>query len=221
MIEKCIAIDGPSSSGKSTIAKMLAQKLKGYYHLNTGNLYRAAALHCKRNSIDIYNEQEVINGLSNLKLEVTFMANGEQNTLLDKEVVDKYLHTEEISKIAAIISTYKGVRMPIYTLQRAFAIKHDMIMEGRDITSEILPESRNKFYICASAEARAKWRFDEYTKKGQIVNYEDIKQSLIERDRKDMNREFGALKITDDAIVIDTSEMTLEGVVEQILANLK
>lgn len=214
-----VAIDGPSGVGKSTVSKLVANKL-GWHCLDTGALYRAIAVACLRAKIDIKNIEEVKALLNKIVIDVKF-ENGIQHTYLNGEDVTKFLRTEEMDMLSSVTSAYKEVRNSIIDLQRNLAKQENLVVEGRDITSNVLKESKNKFYLDATAEERAKRRYKERIDRGEKVNYNDILEDLIQRDKNDMTRKVAPLVCTKDSIKIDTTSLTINEVVEEILKNVK
>ena len=209
-----IAIDGPAGAGKSTIAKEIA-RTHNFLYINTGELYRSLALACKIKNIDPNNE-EALNILINY-LDLEFhIANNELKITLDKKLISPFLHDPEISKITPIIAKYPQIRKHFQKIQRELAINNNIVMEGRDITSVVLPNATHKFYITASAETRAKRRFDQLVLKSRIeetplnISYDEILESIKARDYQDSQREHSPLKINKKAILIDTSDLNLE-----------
>ena len=214
-----VAIDGPAGVGKSTVSKLVANKL-GWHCLDTGALYRAIAVACLRAKIDIKNIEEVKALLNKIVIDVKF-ENGIQHTYLNGEDVTKFLRTEEMDMLSSVTSAYKEVRNSIIDLQRNLAKQENLVVEGRDITSNVLEESKNKLYLDATAEERAKRRYKERIDRGEKVNYNDILEDLIQRDKNDMTRKVAPLVCTKDSIKIDTTSLTINEVVEEILKNVK
>lgn len=214
-----VAVDGPAGSGKSTVCKLIAKKLDILY-LDTGAMYRALAYKCVLDGAD-YAEKEVVRHIvnkSDLKIEYR---NGRQITLLNGEDVSDKIRTPQISLVASFISAYSFVRKKMVALQRDIANKTSCILDGRDIGTNVLPDCRFKFYLTASAEVRAKRRFDEDRAKGSNQSYEEVLNEINERDFQDKNRAVAPLKQADDAVVIDTSEMTIEEVVAAIVEKIQ
>lgn len=214
-----VAIDGPAGVGKSTVSKLVAKKL-GWHCLDTGALYRAIAVACQRAKIDINNITEVKALLKTIEIDVKFK-DGLQHTYLNGEDVTKYLRTEEIDMLASVTSAYKEVRDSIIDLQRNLAKKENLVVEGRDITSNVLKDSKNKFYLDASPEERANRRYKERLARGEEVDYQDILEDLIQRDKNDMTRKIAPLVCTSDSIRIDTTKLTIDQVVDKMLENIK
>ena len=211
-----IAIDGPAGAGKSTVAKRIAEIMHLTY-VDTGAMYRALGLKAVRNGIDPGDAEAVAPILTDTT--VTFIKiNGEQHVVLDGEDVNELIRTEEISHAASVISTLPEVRRKLVDLQREIARSTDTVMDGRDIGTVVLPNTPYKFYVTASAEVRAKRRFIEYQKKGILgdMTYEDVLNEVKARDERDMNREFSPLRPAENAVIIDTSEMSIDEAVEDI-----
>ena len=209
-----IAIDGPSGTGKSTTAKILAKDLS-FIYIDTGAMYRAVGLYCYRNNIDIDNEEDVVKSLDNIKINI-FYKDGNQEIELNGEIVSKEIRENHISKCASVVSQYKEVRERLVALQQELAKKNSVIMDGRDIGTVVLPDADLKIYLVASDDVRAERRYKELIEKGQDVDLEKIKEELKERDFRDSNRENSPLKQADDAILLDNSNMTIEEVVEKV-----
>lgn len=210
-----IAIDGPVGAGKSTIAQGVADAL-GILHLDTGAMYRAMGLKALRAGIDPKDAAaaEALCAVTDVSVEMG--ADG-QKTLLDGEDVTGLIRTAEVSAAASGISTVKAVRRRMVALQQACAKKADMVVDGRDIGTVVLPDASFKFYLTASAEVRAKRRYLEMQQKGEPGNYEDVLKAVIDRDYQDMHREADPLRCADDARVIDSSELTLAETVAAML----
>lgn len=211
-----IAIDGPAGAGKSTIAKIVA-KNKGYIYVDTGAMYRAMALFVIKNNIDGKNEQAVIEAIPNAEVSIEYQA-GEQVVLLNGENVNAYLRTEEVGNMASLTSKIPAVRQRLTELQKNLAENNNVVMDGRDIGTVVLPNANVKVYLTASSYVRAKRRFDELKAKGVDANLEEIKKDIELRDEQDMNREVSPLKQADDAILVDSSDMSIEEVANKIIS---
>ena len=211
-----IALDGPAGAGKSSIAKRVAKALDCIY-VDTGALYRTIGLSATRNSVAPEDENAVKNLLSKITVDLTFNEKGEQIVLLDNEDVSGLIRTPEASMMASKISAVPIVRAYLLDLQRNMAKTHDVIMDGRDIGTTILPNAEVKIYLTASADTRAKRRALEYEQKGEAFDLEQIRKDIIERDERDMNREISPLKQAEDAVLVDSSEMGIDDVVNAIL----
>ena len=214
-----IAIDGPSGAGKSTVAKLIAQKLNITY-LDTGAMYRAVALKAIRLNIDPADEKAVSKFLDDTKIEIQHF-DKVQHVLLDDTDVSLEIRQHFISKAASDISKHKAVRLKLVALQQEIAKKTDVVMDGRDIASYVLPDANYKFFLTASAEERANRRYKELTQKGEKCNYNDILKDIKLRDENDIKREFAPLKKAADAIEIDSTNLSLDEVVKKILSYIK
>ncbi len=211
-----IAIDGPAGAGKTTVAKLLGERL-GFLTLNTGSLYRAVALYFDRKNIDITIAEEVKSELKNIDIKVEYL-DGEQATMLNGERVDDYLRNQVITFKSSAVSQYDEVRKLVAKTQTDAANTMNVIMEGRDIGSVVAPNAKYKFFIDASVDVRAMRRVEEYERlKIEYTSIEDIKKSIEERDFKDRNRKLSPLIVAKDAIVLDTSEKSVEDIVAEIL----
>ncbi len=214
-----IALDGPSGAGKSTIAKAVA-KMLGYIYIDTGALYRSIALYTLNSDKDINSNEDVISLLSNINIELKHI-DGAQHILLNNEDVSDKIRTPEVSMGASKVSAIPAVREFLFNLQRDIAEKNNIIMDGRDIGTVVLPKADVKIFLTASAEERAKRRYSELIEKGTEVTYEDVLKDINERDYNDSHREIAPLKQADDAILIDTSVLSLEQSVEKIYLTIK
>lgn len=214
---KSIAIDGTAGSGKGTISKILAQKL-GYYHLDTGAIYRTIAFDAISKNIDIYNEQAVVNMLNDCDIYIK-LEKGKQVNMLAGEDLGQKIRTPEIDVSASVVSVYLEVRKFAVNIQHALAKKHNVIIEGRDIGTVVLPNADYKFFITAKPEVRAERRLLQNNLPRS--EYPRILKEIIERDERDMTREISPLKQASDAILIDNSTQTIEGSVNQIMSYIK
>ncbi len=215
-----IAIDGPAGAGKSTIAKLAAKELS-FIYVDTGALYRAIGLSAYRNNIGSKDAKSILSMLKDTKIELAFNEKGEQVVLLNSEDVSDFIRTPEISMYASDVSAIPEVRAFLLDLQRNMAKTNNVIMDGRDIGTVVLPNAKIKIFLTASAEVRAKRRYDELIEKGMDVKYEDILQDVITRDYNDSHREIAPLKPADDSIIVDTSELNLEQSVEKLISIMK
>lgn len=209
-----IAIDGPAGAGKSTIAKAVAAKL-GIIYLDTGAMYRAVAYAALKKGIDVKNPEGVAQLLENLEMDIRY-ENGVQNVYVNGENATPYLRTPEMSKAASDISALPVVRYKMVELQREFAAKYDVVLDGRDIGTFVLPDANCKFYMTASPEERAKRRFEELTAKGETCDYNAVLQDIVKRDYNDSHREVAPLKQADDAYYLDTTELSIAEVTERV-----
>ena len=214
------AIDGPAGAGKSTIAKLAAKELS-FIYVDTGALYRAIGLSAYRNNIGSKDAKSILSMLKDTKIELAFNEKGEQVVLLNSEDVSDFIRTPEISMYASDVSAIPEVRAFLLDLQRNMAKTNNVIMDGRDIGTVVLPNAKIKIFLTASAEVRAKRRYDELIEKGMDVKYEDILQDVITRDYNDSHREIAPLKPADDSIIVDTSELNLEQSVEKLISIMK
>ncbi len=209
-----IAIDGPAGAGKSTIARSLASSL-GYIYVDTGALYRAVGVNAMRKGADTKNAEQVGATLSDADVTLRFVE-GEQRVFLGEEDVSLAIRTPEASMAASNVSAIPAVREFLFDLQRVIAAKNNCIMDGRDIGTVVLPNAQVKIFLTASAEVRAKRRYDELLAKGMQADYNQVLEEMIQRDYQDSHRAIAPLKQADDAVLVDTSDMNLE----QVLATL-
>ena len=217
-----IAIDGPAGAGKSTIAKQLAKEL-GYVYVDTGAMYRAMAYYFLTHNIKAEDMEAISEACKDVDVSITY-EEGTQNVWLNGENISGKIRTEEVGNMASATSVYPVVRTKLVELQQQLAQKTDVIMDGRDIGTVVLPNANVKIYMTASSAIRAKRRFDELTAKGMECNLEEIEKDIIERDNRDMNRETSPLKKAQDAIELDTSDLDIDGVVkamQEIIKNAK
>ena len=211
-----IAIDGPAGAGKSTIAKMAAKKLD-FIYVDTGAMYRAMALYFLRREIDAKDEQKIAEACEHINVTIAYQE-GEQQVLLNGENVNAFIRTEEVSMMTSNTSKYPAVREKLLYLQRELAAANNVIMDGRDIGTCVLPDAELKIYLTASASERAKRRYLEQKERGVESDLAQIERDIIARDEQDMNREIAPLKQAEDAIYLDTSDMTIEEVVTKIVS---
>ena len=209
-----IAIDGPAGAGKSTIARSLASAL-GYIYVDTGALYRAVGVNAMRKSADTKNAEQVGATLSDADVSLRFV-DGEQRVFLGEEDVSLAIRTPEASMAASNVSAIPSVREFLFDLQRNIAANNDCIMDGRDIGTVVLPNAQVKIFLTASAEVRAKRRYDELLAKGMQADYNQVLEEMIQRDYQDSHRAIAPLKQADDAVLVDTSDMNLEQVLETL-----
>ncbi len=209
-----IAIDGPAGSGKSTVAKLLANDCHILY-LDTGAMYRACALSALRAGIDVADEVQVCELMRDLALSVVYR-DGVQHTLLGDEDVSALLRSPEVSMAASTISRHPSVRLKMVEKQREIAGKMSCVLDGRDIGTFVLPDADFKFYLTASPEVRAKRRYDEMVARGEQVDFEALKRDIAARDEQDSTRALAPLKKADDAILIDTSDITVDEVLDTL-----
>lgn len=214
-----IAIDGPAGAGKSTAAKGVAKKL-GIYYLDTGAMYRAFAYEVLKQKKDPKNEAEVCEVLDNSIVEVKYI-DGVQKVIVNGEDVTPYIRTQEVSMGASNVAVFRKVREKLVEIQRQVALDYDVVMDGRDIGTYVIPSCKNKFYITATASERAKRRWLELSEKDKEKTIEQIEQEIIARDKNDMGREFAPLKQAEDAMLIDTTKMSVDQVLETLMENIK
>ncbi len=210
-----VAIDGPAGAGKSTIAKRIARRMK-YIYVDTGAMYRAMALFLIRNGIKPEETDKISKKCKEAEITIQYQ-NGEQIVLLNGENVNALIRTEEVGNMASATSVNKDVRTKLVDLQRELARTADVIMDGRDIGTCVLPGANVKIYLTASSRVRAKRRFDQLTSKGEKVDIDVIEKDIIERDHRDMTRDISPLKQAEDAILVDSSDMTVNEVIETII----
>ena len=209
-----IAIDGPAGAGKSTIAKRVASSLS-FIYVDTGAMYRAMALYLHRNGVSAEDTETIAKECTNADISIRYQDN-EQVVLLNGENVNPYLRTEEVSRMASKSSAVPEVRAHLLALQRNLASTYNVVMDGRDIGTVILPDAKVKIFLTASPETRAKRRYEELIQKGQEADYQEVLTEIINRDARDMNRETAPLKQAEDAFLVDSSDMTLAEVEETI-----
>ena len=203
-----VAIDGPAGAGKSTIARAVAKAL-GFLYVDTGALYRSIAFYALAQGIDPSNESLVLPLLKEIKVELAFQ-NGEQRVILCQKDVTDSIRTSEVSMAASKISAIPAVRQFLFGLQRDMAERYNVIMDGRDIGTVVLPNAKVKIFLTASAEDRAKRRYDEMISKGESAVYEQVLQDIRRRDEQDANRAIAPLRPAPDAILLDTTGNRLE-----------
>ena len=213
-----IAVDGPAGAGKSTIAKLVAKEL-GFVYVDTGAMYRAMALYFLRKGVDPKEAEEI--GRSCPEVDVTIRyQEGVQQVLLNGEDVSGLIRTEEVGNMASAVSGYMPVREKLVELQKQLAAKENVIMDGRDIGTCVLPEADVKIFLTASVETRALRRYKELEEKGVSCDLEEIKKDIKERDERDCTRKIAPLRQAEDAVLIDSSDMTIEEVVKAITDNI-
>ena len=210
-----IAIDGPAGAGKSTVAKLVAKELS-FVYVDTGAMYRAMAYYLLKRGVDRENSEEIAAECQNAEISITY-TNGEQIVLLNGENVNAYLRTEEVGNMASVSSANPSVREKLLELQRSLARCQNVVMDGRDIGTTILPNADVKIYLTASVETRAKRRALELKEKGQPCDLAEIQKDIEQRDERDISREISPLRQAEDAILVDSSELDIEEVVKTIL----
>lgn len=214
-----VAIDGPAGAGKSTIAKIAAAEL-GFIYVDTGALYRTIAFYCIERKIDTSDSQAVEHILPELDISIVFF-NGEQHVLLGDRDISEKIRTETVSMNASVVAAIPAVRQKLLELQRNFAKNDNVIMDGRDIGTVVLPNAQVKIFLTASAEARAERRKKQLEEKGISADYQEILSDIIKRDYDDSNRSTAPLKAAENAIIIDTTSKTLTESIEEIVRLIK
>jgi len=210
-----IAIDGPAGAGKSTIAKRIAKELS-FIYVDTGAMYRAMAIHFIRNGVGMNDFPAISSTCGTADITIEYH-NGEQVVLLDGENVNGIIRTEEVGNMASATSANPDVRSKLVELQQKMAQVQNVVMDGRDIGTVVLPNATLKIYLTADASERAKRRFLEFQAKGVKCTIEEIEADIRERDERDMNREHSPLRQAEDAVMVDSSNMSIDEVVEEIL----
>ena len=220
-----IAIDGPAGAGKSTIAKLVAKR-KGYIYVDTGAMFRAMAIHLLRKGTDADDQEAIGRDCEDAEITIRYIAPEaghapEQRVLLCGEDVTPFLRTEEVGNMASKCSVVPAVRDKLKSLQQDLARKENVVMDGRDIGTVILPDAQVKIYLTASVGVRAKRRYDELIARGESADIETIGREIEERDRRDMTRPVAPLMQAEDAILVDSSDMTIEEVSDRIMSIIK
>ncbi|MCR4892703.1 MAG: (d)CMP kinase [Lachnospiraceae bacterium] len=210
-----IAIDGPAGAGKSTVAKLIAAR-KGYIYVDTGAMYRAMALHMLEKGIDLTKAEDIAAECENADISIRY-EDGLQCVILNGVNVNDRIRTEEVSAAASRTSVVPEVRKKLTSLQKKLAEEQDVVMDGRDIGTKVLPNADLKIFLTAGAETRAKRRFDELTAKGEVCDLQAIQRDIEDRDMRDMTRAEAPLKQAEDAVLIDTSHMSAEEAAEEII----
>lgn len=212
---RSVAIDGPAGAGKSTIARKTAAKL-GFIYVDTGAMYRAMALYFLRKGIDRGDEKAIEAACGEITISLEYRE-GVQKVFLNGEDVSGLIRTEEVSAMTSAVSVYSAVRQKLLELQRELARSENVIMDGRDIGTCVLPCAQTKIYLTAGSRVRAERRFKELEEKGEMCNLEEIEQDIIERDYRDMHRDIAPLKQAKDAVYIDSSRMSIDQVAQAIV----
>lgn len=210
-----VAIDGPAGAGKSTIAKRIARRL-GYIYVDTGAMYRAMAYYLIQNQVDAADQEAIAAACQHADISICYQ-DGEQVVLLNGENVNAYLRTEAVGNMASVSSAVPEVRKKLVELQQKLARETDVVMDGRDIGTVVLPDADVKVYLTASVETRAKRRFLELQEKGEPADLAKIAADIEDRDYRDMHRDISPLRQAEDATLVDSSDMTIDQVVERIL----
>jgi len=215
-----VAIDGPAGAGKSSIAKILAKKL-GIVYIDTGAMYRAVALAVIRSGIDTKDLERVSNIIKEIDISIQLGENG-QEILIGDENVNSLIRTPEVSAGSSNVAAFPEVRKRMVEIQRKIAGKNDVVMDGRDIGTNVLPNADLKIFLTASVESRAQRRYEELKQKGyENISLKKIKDEIIERDFNDSNREHDPLKVAEDAVILDTTNLSIEQVLEEIIKLIK
>lgn len=215
-----IAIDGPSGAGKSTLAKMIAEELR-FLYVDTGAIYRTVGLYAKKNDVDPRDAAAVTTLLDSIKIEMNHGDDGLQHMYLNGEDVTTDIRQHEISAYASAVSAIPQVRAFLLEMQRSFARTNNVVMDGRDIGTVVLPDAQVKIFLTADPEDRARRRYEELVQRGQQTDYDTVLKDLIQRDYNDSHRESAPLKQADDAILLDTTGNTLEQSFELLLNTVK
>lgn len=210
-----IAIDGPAGAGKSTIAKLTAKKLS-FVYIDTGAMYRTMAYYFLKHGIDTGEEKAVAEHCEEIEIRIAY-EDGEQQIFLNEVNVSKEIRGEEVGNQASVVAAHEVVREKLVALQRQMAASTDVIMDGRDIGTVVLPDAELKIYLTASSAVRADRRYKELQEKGVDCDRKKIEEDIILRDKQDMNREISPLKQAEDAVYLDSSDMTIDAVVEKIV----
>ena len=210
-----IAIDGPAGAGKSTIARRVAKELE-FIYVDTGAMYRAMALYLLRNRISPMDKQAMESACQDVHISIAY-EKGEQQVLLDGENVTSQLRTEAVGNMASVSAANERVRAKLVELQQSMAQTAEVVMDGRDIGTKVLPQAQVKIYLTASAHTRALRRHRELSEKGIACDLSEIEEDIIQRDERDMNREISPLRQAEDAVLLDSSNLGIEEVVQQIL----
>lgn len=210
-----IAIDGPAGAGKSSIAKLVAKKLN-YVYVDTGAMFRTMAYYFLMNGMDPQNEEQVNEHCDDMDIKIQYK-DGEQHIFLNQQDVSKEIRQEKVGNNASIVAKYPKVREKLLELQRNLAASTDVIMDGRDIGTVVLPDAPCKIFLTASSHVRAERRYRELTEKGIECDLKQIEQDIIQRDEQDMNRSVAPLRQAEDAIYLDSSDLTIEEVVFRII----
>ncbi len=211
-----IAIDGPAGAGKSTIARAVAKEL-GYVYIDTGAMYRAVGLYVLKKKIELSDEKKIVEALSLLDISLSYDDEGVQHVLLNGEDVSSAIRTERVSEAASVVSQYKAVREKLVALQQALAKRTSVVMDGRDIASKVLPDADTKIYLTASVEERARRRARELQEKGEPCNIKAVEKDIEERDYRDMHRAQSPLVRVEDAVLVDSSDLTIDETIDRIL----
>ncbi len=211
-----IAIDGPAGAGKSTIAKAVSREL-GYVYIDTGAMYRAVGLYCLLNGISITDEKAVVDSIKDIDISIAYDDEGVQEVYLNGENVSTKIRTQEVGDAASTVSQYQPVRDKLVSLQQKLASTTSVVMDGRDIGSKVLPNADTKIYLTASVKERARRRANELKEKGMDCDINAVEKEIEERDYRDMHRENSPLIQVPDAVLVDSSDLTIDETIDAIL----
>ena len=211
-----IAIDGPAGAGKSSIAKLVAERLS-FIYIDTGAMYRTMALYFMNRGINTKDQMLVESRCEEIDIRIHY-ENGEQQIFFNGENVSVEIREEQVGNEASVVASYGKVREKLVALQRSMAASSDVIMDGRDIGTVVLPDADVKIYLTASSAVRAERRYKELTEKGAVCDLKKIEEDIKIRDYQDMNREISPLKQAEDAVLVDSSDMTIDQVIEEIIS---
>lgn len=210
-----IAVDGPAGAGKSTIAKRIAQEL-GMIYVDTGAMYRAMGLFFQKKGVSEGDEAAISREVRDVSITIRY-EDGQQKIFLDNEDVTDHLRTEEAGRLASLYSVYPAVRKKLVELQKELAAQQDVIMDGRDIGTVVLPDAGLKIYLTANSHVRALRRYQELREKGEVCDLADIEKKIIDRDYQDIHRTESPLRQAEDAVAVDTSDMDIDEVVQTVV----
>jgi len=211
-----IAIDGPAGAGKSTIAKAVSREL-GYVYIDTGAMYRAVGLYCLLNGISITDEKAVVDSIKDIDISIAYDDEGVQEVYLNGENVSTKIRTQEVGDAASTVSQYQPVRDKLVSLQQKLASTTSVVMDGRDIGSKVLPNADTKIYLTASVKERARRRANELKEKGMDCDINEVEKEIEARDYRDMHRENSPLIQVPDAVLVDSSDLTIDETIDAIL----
>lgn len=214
-----VAMDGPAGSGKGTIAKGVAEKLN-LVHIDTGAMYRSISLYTIKNGIDKNDKETIVNSVDSIEIEFA-TKEGKQLVFLNGEDVTNQIRMEDVNRIVSDIASIHEVREKMVILQRKLSHNKKVIMEGRDIGTVVFPDADIKIFLDADLDVRAERRYKEYQEKGIQTTYDEVKESIIQRDLKDKTRKYGALKMAEDAIRVDTTNLSIEQVIDEVVKLIK
>ena len=214
-----VGIDGPAGSGKGTVTKRIANKL-GLINIDTGSTYRCVALEVLNRNVDLEDKEKIIEIAKQIKIDIEPLPEGDRIFLNGKDVT-KDIRSKEVTKIVSPVSSIKEVRFEMVELQRRLAEGKNVIMEGRDICTYVFPNADVKIYLDASIEERAKRRYKENQEKNIDMTYEEVLDNIRKRDENDKNKEIGSLKLAEDSIIVDTTDLNIDEVVEKIIEIIK